>query len=62
MQHREEFDRVGVDALHQAVRPLDQLADLRASEFRDCATRLGELAGLIQGAGDAVDELLGVDG
>ena len=62
VQHREEFDRVGMDPVHQAVRPLDQLADLRAREFRDDATRFGELARLIQAAGDAVNQLLGVDG
>ena len=62
VQHRQEFDRVGVDAVHQAVRRLDQLADLRACEFWDDATRLRELARLMQSAGYTVDELLGVDG
>ena len=62
VQHREKFDRVGVDVVHQAVRPLDQLADLRTRELWDDAARLGELARLSQSAGYAVDKLLGVDG
>ena len=47
--------------IHKAVRPLDQLADLRTSEFRDDAAGLGEIARLVQAARTAVDEVLGVD-
>ena len=61
MKNRENFDRVGAHAIDQAVRRLDQLADLHASEFRDDAARLRKLARLIKPARDAVDELLGVD-
>ena len=61
VKNRENFDRVGAHAIDQAVRRLDQLADLHASEFRDDAARLRKLARLIKPARDAVDELLGVD-
>ena len=62
VKNRENFDRVGAHAIDQAVRRLDQLADLHASEFRDDAARLRKLARLIKPARDAVDEVLGVAG
>ena len=61
MKNGQDLDHVGMHPVHQAVRPLDQLADLRASEFRDDAARLGELARLVEPARDAVDKMLGVD-
>jgi hypothetical protein len=48
-------------AIHQPVRPLDQLADLVATELGYDATRHRELARLIQAMREAVDQILGID-
>ena len=61
MEDGKDFDRVRVHSIDQAVRPLDQLANLRAIEFCDDAPRFGELARLIETTSDAINEVLGVD-
>jgi hypothetical protein len=62
VKNGENFDRIGVHAIHEAVRPRDELADFGAGKFGDDAAGLGKLARLVEPTCDAVEELLGVDG
>ena len=48
MKNGENFDRIGVHAIHEAVRPLDELAEIGASELGYDAAGLRELTRLVQ--------------